>query len=61
MSRFKNRHYRSFEEFENLECPKFDNINTAIDDLMDTLFLDDVYSGRGEEVNVRDADLEWAS
>jgi hypothetical protein len=62
MSRYKIRRYRSIEEFESLELPKFDNVNDAIDDLMDTLFLDDVYNGRvDDDVSSHASELEWAT
>jgi hypothetical protein len=62
MSRYKIRRYRSIEEFESLELPKFDNVNDAIDDLMDTLFLDDVHNGRvDDDASCNVSDLEWAT
>lgn len=37
--RYVEKRYDSWQEFESFECPKFDDLNRAIDDLVDEHFL----------------------
>ena len=47
--RYRERRYKSLQEFQTFETPKFDTLSDAIDGLMDAMFLDEVARHRRDE------------
>jgi hypothetical protein len=63
MARYQQRRYRSFQEFETHETPRFDSLSDAIDGLMDAVFLDEIARQRRHEKDEDDlfeAELDFA-
>ena len=64
--RYREKRYRSMQEFQAFETPKFDTLSDAIDGLMDAMFLDEVARHRrGEDededlFDSYDSKLEYA-
>ena len=57
------RRYRSYQDFEIRETPRFDSLSDAIDGLMDAVFLDEIARQRRHEHDDDDlfeAELDFA-
>ena len=57
--RYVEKRYDSWREFETFECPKFDDLSRAIDDLVDERFLQEAAKYEDDEDEFLFDNYDW--